>query len=424
MLQLLIVLSLIAALDFYGYQAFRTALGKARWLPWLYWGFHLLLYAGIAVLIANGRETPRWFFTSFFSFWVVCYLPKLFLALPLLIEDVGRLARWSWRRLTTSRVAPPAGAAAEPGPDLTAQSSSGSNKISRSKFISQLALGIASVPFAGTLYGVTLGKYDYRLRRVKIPIANLPQAFEGFTITHISDIHTGSFDDKRAVWRGIEMVNEQNSDLIFFTGDLINTYIDEVKGYEDIFSSLTAPQGVFSVLGNHDYGNYAQWPDERAKADHFKKVIDTHGQFGWNLLMNEHQLIQRDGHRLAIIGVENWGKSRHFPKKGDLAKALDGARDAEVKLLLSHDPSHWDAQVRPEYNDIDVTFSGHTHGFQFGVEIPGVKWSPAQYMYEEWAGLYQKENQYLYVNRGFGFLGFAGRVGIWPEVTVIELTRA
>ncbi len=422
MIRLIILLFLITILDIYTYQAFKAVGQKQKWIPWAYWGVHILLYAGLAVLLVKGRDAPREFFTYFFSVWVVFYLPKIFIAIPLSLEDLTRAGRWGRARFQASKQQTLAPVQEES--KLADETKKGIANISRSKFISQLALGAASMPFIGTLYGITLGKYDFRTKRVKVPIKNLPASFEGLTITHISDIHTGSFDTKACVWKGFEMVNEQNSDLIFFTGDLVNNRIEEVKGYEDIFSELTAPLGVFSTLGNHDYGNYADWPNEKEKAEHFQRLVNKHGEFGWNLLKNEnHQIVCGDD-RLAIIGVENWGKSPRFPKKGDLKKASLGTEDAQVKLLLSHDPTHWDARVRKNFQSIDVTFSGHTHGFQFGIEIPGVKWSPAQYMYEQWAGLYQEGEQFLYVNRGFGYLGFAGRVGIWPEITVMELTRA
>lgn len=427
-MELIILLSLVAILDYYGYQAFKTVGGKHKWVKWAYLGVHFIVYGCMMVLIANGRDTPRAFATTFFSVWVTLYLPKIFIAIPLIGEDIYRIYGWIRKKLpsfnnssedlTNGEII-----SREVIPGSPTDTAITTNKISRKKFISQLALGAASVPFIGTLYGVTLGKYDYRVRRVKVPIKDLPKSFEGLTITHISDIHTGSFENKAAVWRGIEMINEQNSDLIFFTGDLVNSRIDEVKEYEDIFSALTAPQGVYSSLGNHDYGNYEDWSSDQEKKDHFKKLTDKHGEFGWNLLMNENHQIVRGEDRLAILGVENWGKSRYFPKKGDLTKASQGVENAHVKLLLSHDPTHWSEQVRKDFKDIDVTFSGHTHGFQFGVEIPGVKWSPAQYMYKHWAGLYEEENQYLYVNRGFGYLGFSGRIGIWPEITVVELVN-
>lgn len=424
MIQLILILLLVAILDVYTFQAFRTA-SRQSWVRWTFWGVHALLYAGMAVIVINGRDTPRWFFTYFFSIWVAFYLPKLFIVLLLLVEDLGRLGSWIGQRFkapaSMAEASLPSAASSEipasPAPEQEQR------RISRSKFISQLSLGVASLPFVGTLYGITWGKYNYHLRRITIPIRNLPAAFEGLRITQVSDIHTGSFDNKLAVQRGFELINEQASDLIFFTGDLVNTYIDEVEGYEDIYASLSAPKGVFSVLGNHDYGNYSQWDSPEAKEDHFQRVIDKHGELGWKLLRNEHHLLREGEDELAILGVENWGKLRRFPKKGDVAQALKGAEQAKVKLLLSHDPSHWDAKVRPEFSDIDVTFSGHTHGFQMGVEIPGFRWSPAQYMYPQWAGLYREAEQYLYVNRGFGYLGFAGRIGIWPEITVITLTR-
>jgi hypothetical protein len=218
------------------------------------------------------------------------------------------------------------------------------------------------------------------------------------------------------------MFLKEKPDLIFFTGDLVNNETSEVKEYLEIFSKLQAPLGVYSVTGNHDYGDYKSWSSKEAKENNFQDLIQAHNLMGFDLLMNENRIIELSGDKLAILGIENWGAGR-FAKYGKLQEAYAGTEEASVKLLLSHDPSHWDAQVRPNYPDIDVAFAGHTHGFQFGVEIGNFKWSPSQYVYKQWADLYQEGNQYLYVNRGFGYIGYPGRVGIPPELTVIELKR-
>ncbi|MEZ4849537.1 MAG: metallophosphoesterase [Bacteroidia bacterium] len=297
--------------------------------------------------------------------------------------------------------------------------------ITRSQFISRTSLVVAGIPFIATIHGIVREKYNYKIHRVKVPIANLPKAFEGMTITQISDVHTGSFDSFNSVKAGIELINEQESDYIFFTGDLVNNMANEIGEYADLYKQLYARGGVFSVLGNHDYGDYVRWENPVEKEDNLKRLMESQRSFGWNLMMNENQIITKGDHLLAIIGVENYGAKARFAKYGKLDLAYQGAENADLKILLSHDPSHWDAQVRPEYGDIDLTLSGHTHGFQFGVEIPGfVKWSPSQFVYDQWAGHYQEGNQHLYVNRGFGFLGFSGRVGIRPEITVLELSRA
>lgn len=239
----------------------------------------------------------------------------------------------------------------------------------------------------------------------------------------ISDIHSGSFASREPLLKALKIIKEQNADVIFFTGDLVNNLSLETDDYVDIFKEIKAPMGVFSTLGNHDYGDYMQWNSKEEKIKNLDRLKSVHAQSGWKLLMNEHQVLQRGEDKIAVIGIENWGAHMHFPKYGDMKKAYSGAEQYPVKLLLSHDPSHWDAQVRKEYGDIDITFSGHTHGFQFGIEIPGFRWSPSQYVYKQWAGLYNEGKQYLYVNRGLGFLGYPGRVGILPEITVMELRK-
>ena len=303
-----------------------------------------------------------------------------------------------------------------------------SNKItgaemSRGEFIKKAAVATAALPFTTLSFGVINGVHNYRIVFKKITLPNLPDSFHGIRIGHISDIHSGSFFDRKSVIGGIELLGQQKTDLIFFTGDLVNNETKEVNEYIDIFKKVQAPLGVFSTLGNHDYGNYRSWPNEKAKAQNLRDMHYAHKLLGWNLLNNENQVIEMGHEKLAILGVENWGTGR-FPKYGELAKAHAGTEDAAVRLLLSHDPSHWDAQVRPDFKDIDIMFAGHTHGFQFGIETNNFRWSPSQYMYKQWADLYEKENQYLYVNRGFGFLGFPGRIGIEPEITIFELASA
>jgi predicted MPP superfamily phosphohydrolase len=273
------------------------------------------------------------------------------------------------------------------------------------------------------VYGVVSGAHDYRVRRKTIYLPNLPKAFDGIKIGQLSDIHSGSFFNKVAVKGGVEMMLQEKPDVLFFTGDLVNNESSEVKDYIDIFHKLKAPLGIYSVTGNHDYGDYHQWASLEAKQKNFKDLMEAHRLMGFNLLMNQHRFLETGGEKIAVIGIENWGE-RKFSKYGKLEKAYAGTEEAPVKLLLSHDPSHWDSQVRPLYPDIDIAFAGHTHGFQFGVEIGNVKWSPSQYAYKQWAGLYQEGSQHLYVNRGFGYLGYPGRIGMPPELTIIELKRA
>ncbi len=300
----------------------------------------------------------------------------------------------------------------------------GAELITRSKFLKTTAIITAAIPFLASLNGVLRNPYRYMVHHIKIPIKNLPASFEGFTITQLSDIHSGSLADKQAVKKGIELANELKSDVIFFTGDLVNDMTPEVDNYKELFSTLKAPMGVYSVTGNHDYGDYVQWESAAAKAKNFDALVQTHKDMGWDILMNENRIIKRGEDTLAIIGIENWGGNLRFPKYGKMKEAYVGAENANVKLLLSHDPSHWDLEVRKDYKDIDVMFSGHTHGFQMGIETKYFKFSPSQWVYKQWAGLYQMGNQFIYVNRGFGFLGYPGRIGILPEITKIELVRA
>ena len=289
------------------------------------------------------------------------------------------------------------------------------------KFIGQIGLGLSALPFLSMLYGITKGKYNFKVKHVKLKFKNLPKAFDGFKLVHISDIHSGSFDSVADVQRGIDLVNDQNADLILFTGDLVNNDSREIEPFINNFKKLKSKHGLYSSLGNHDYGDYKKWPTEQAKTDNLELLFSHQKEMGFNLLNNTSAFIEKGKDKIAIVGVENWGKPP-FPQHGDLDKALLNVDDSVFKILLSHDPTHWDHKVLKHTTNIDLTLSGHTHGMQFGIEIPGFKWSPIKYIYPRWAGLYQESQQYLYVNRGFGFLGFPGRVGIWPEITTIELT--
>jgi predicted MPP superfamily phosphohydrolase len=294
--------------------------------------------------------------------------------------------------------------------------------ITRSAFISKTALACGALLTSGLVYGM-VNRYRYSVRRVRLALQGLPESLKGFRIVQVSDIHSGSFDDKEAVTAGIDIMLREKPDLILFTGDLVNFRSDEIIPYMEVFSRLNAPLGVYSILGNHDYGEYVDWPSPEDKKNDLEKLKSYHKAMGWQLLMNEHILIEKNGQQIGLIGVENWSAKARFTKYGDLKKAMAGLEKSPVhlKILMSHDPSHWDAEVLRDYPDIALTLSGHTHGMQFGVEIPGFKWSPVQYLYKEWAGLYSKKSQYLYVNRGFGFIGYQGRLGILPEITVIDL---
>ena len=298
--------------------------------------------------------------------------------------------------------------------------------ITRSEFFDKAAIAAGFVPFASMVTGILSGATDYRVFRKTIHLPNLPKSFDGIRIAQFSDTHAGTFFNKTGVTGGVEMLMREKADVILFTGDLVNYQTDEVDDYISIFNKVKAPLGVFSTTGNHDYGNYRKWSDEQAKKKNFADMLTAHRLLGYDLLMNEHRLIEVGGEQIAIIGVENWGvgPAHRFPKYGKLAEAYKGTEHLPVRILLSHDPSHWDAQIRPEFPDIDITFAGHTHGFQMGIELGDFRWSPSQYVYKQWAGLYQQGEQYLYVNRGYGCIGYPGRVGMPPELTVIELKRS
>jgi predicted MPP superfamily phosphohydrolase len=293
----------------------------------------------------------------------------------------------------------------------------------RRKFISQLALGIAAIPFASFIYGIIQGKYNYKVLKYQLSFKDLPDAFDGFTITQISDIHSGSFTNAAKIQYGVDLINEQKSDVILFTGDIVNNKADEMDNWMDMFAKLEAKEGKYSILGNHDYGDYMDWKTPQEKIDNFQAVKEIHKKIGFDLLLDEHRFLEKNGQKIALLGVENWGKG--FNQKGDLEKASSGISKEDFKILMSHDPSHWEYKVKNDDFHYHLTLSGHTHGLQMGIEIPGwFKWSPSQYVYKQWAGLYEEFGRYINVNRGFGYHAFPGRVGIWPEITTIELKKA
>lgn len=404
-------------LDLYVFQVVKTLTRSLhadtrRLIYWLYWAVPVVSM-GVWVITqffiapdALTRVTRQFIWTAL----LIPYFAKLF-ALPfVLIDDLVRLFRWIGSFFGFS-------------PENTPPSSSGESTIPRSEFLMKTALAVGGTTVAGFAYGILSGAHDYRIRRIKIPLKNLPQAFDGLRIAQLSDIHSGSFFNKTAVRGGVEMLMAEKPDLFFFTGDLVNNTADEVKPYMDIFNKIKAPLGTFSVLGNHDYGDYYQWPSAEAKRQNLKDLIEAHRLLGWDLLLDEHRSIKIGRDAIGLIGIQNWGMGG-FAKYGDLSKALQRTDEFPVKLLLSHDPSHWNAQVTAQPTEIDVAFAGHTHGMQFGVELGGFQWSPVQYRYKQWGGLYQQGEQFLYVNRGFGYLGYPGRIGILPEITIIDLVKA
>ena len=375
------------------------------------------IFAGINILISSVAmfyPPPEWnnIFRFISSMFLIIFVCKLIGSSFLLIDDIVRLFRWIASLFNKA-------------PKEAIED--GAEKISRLKFFSYLAVTFTVIPAVSFIYGMVKGAYKYRVHKVKVSSPNLPEAFEGFKIVQLSDMHCGSFMSTEPLEKAFNIVMEQKPDAIFFTGDLVNNEAIETEMHLDTYKMLKAPYGVYSILGNHDYGDYKQWETPEDKVANLDKLKDIQKQSGWRLLMNEHVPIEKDGQKIALLGIENWGGNLRFPRYGKLENAHAGTEGYPYKILLSHDPSHWDVQVSQEakYNDIDLTLSGHTHGMQFGIEIPGfIKWSPVKYIYKHWAGLYKQDNQYLYVNRGLGFLGYPGRLGIWPEITVIELSRA
>ncbi len=374
-----------------------------RGLRIVYWTVSALFLIFLGYIrIAGEAVVQNSFLIYVQSLFMIYFLSKTLLAAVLLIDDLRRLLSDILPRLKVS----------------------GNGKSGRSTFLIRLGLLLAALPFTTLIYGKIRNTFRYQLYRQKVILPDLPADLEGFRIVQISDIHSGSFVFRAPLRRAVDLINAQQADLVLFTGDLVNETAREMDQFIDILNKVKARQGVFSVFGNHDYGDYAHWPDDAAKAANLEQMKQIHRQLGWKLLLNTHQLLTVGGALLAIIGVENYSVYDRFPTYGNLEKAYRGAEKAQLKLLLSHDPSHWEDEVTKKFKDIHLTFSGHTHGSQFGVEIPGwIKWSPVKYLYKQWAGLYQKEGQYLYVNRGLGFIGYAGRVGILPEITVMELTR-
>ena len=296
--------------------------------------------------------------------------------------------------------------------------------ITRSKFLQYLGF-ISGGLVLGTMFtGMFKWVYQFKVHHQKIKLAKLPEGFEGMKIVQISDLHLGSWNLTEPLEQAVSMINDVNPDLILFTGDLVNFSTKEAFRFEETLSKLKAKNGVYAVLGNHDYGDYVKWPDDAAKEKNLSDLFKFFDRVGWKPLRNQNEVFETESGKLALIGVENWGASPRFPKYGDIDIAMKGTEDADVRLLMTHDPSHWGDIIIPDNYEIDLSMSGHTHGFQFGIETPGVKWSPAQWMYKNWAGLYQDERtgRYLYVNRGLGVIGYPGRIGILPEITVFELT--
>ena len=407
-----VIVGIMLILDIYIFQVIKWALpaSSPRLKLAIFIIYWILSLAVIGILVAlpyiNYESWPKSLRTYVFAIIVGLFFSKLIASMFFAMDDIRRACTWIIGKLFSNPSVPVSGT-----PD----------GITRSAFLSWLGLAVGGGLFGTLVYGFS-NKYRYQVKRVPLAFKNLPASFKGLKIVHISDIHSGSFMDKNAVLKGIDKIIKQRPDLILFTGDLVNDRAVEMTEYLDIFNLLKAPLGVYSILGNHDYGDYVRWDSQAIKTANLESLKQVHARLGWKLLMNEHVVLDRNGEKIALLGIENWSAKGNFPKYGRLSDAHSGTENYPFKILMSHDPSHWDGEVRSKYKDIDLMLSGHTHGMQFGVELPGFRWSPVQYMYKQWAGLYENEKQKLYVNRGFGFIGYPGRVGILPEITVIELS--
>ncbi|WP_026463683.1 metallophosphoesterase [Adhaeribacter aquaticus] len=406
-----IIILLVFLVEWYVFQAIRTvtqslSLRYQRLIFWLFWGVFVITAITTFVAILTPRSSHSHYQTYLINTLFAIFAGKLVIVVFLLLDDGIRLLKFIVNYIF---------ATAPNMPDA------GKIKISRNEFLNKIALGVGAIPTVALLYGMVKGAYQYQVKKVTLQFPNLPQAFDGYKILQITDLHAGSFTSINPLKKAVAIINKQNPDLFLFTGDLVNNRANEVFPHIATLKQIKAKDGCYSILGNHDYGDYVSWESQEAKVKNLNRLKQAHQEIGWRLLLNEHILLEKEGVQIAVLGVENWSTRMNFPKYGNLAKAYAGSETIPFKLLLSHDPSHWDGEINTKFQNIDLTLSGHTHGMQFGINIPGLRWSPVQYVYKQWAGLYQKNKQFLYVNVGLGFLGYPGRVGFLPEITLIEL---
>lgn len=395
----LFIAAIFLFLEVYIFQAIRT-LTDNFWVRLGYIVLSLAIYGVFAYEVSHfqrsDRSTERAQITI--SLFLIFILPKIFIVLFLLVDDIFRTGGY-----------------------LVGLTKPTENFFpERRKFLSLMGLGLGGVLSALFIDGITFGKYRHKVRRVKVKFANLPKSFKGYKVIQISDVHSGSFSDPSKLQHAIDLINEQNPDLVLFTGDMVNNVADEFKPFIPLFSKIKAKDGKFAVLGNHDYGDYVKWNSKDEQNKNLETLIDYQKQAGFDMLRNENRIIEKDGENIYILGVENWGL-KPFPQYGDIDKALENVPQNATKILMSHDPTHFDYVVKKHPIDVHLTLSGHTHGMQFGLDLKNIKWSPVQYRYPKWADLYESEGKMLYVNRGFGVLGYPGRVGVLPEITLFEL---
>jgi predicted MPP superfamily phosphohydrolase len=402
MLRWIIPIVFYILIDIYAFQTIKT-ISKNHFIHGVYVlsSVAILVFFIYAITSPDARTNPKMMYI--YGLFLALFVPKIIAVIAMFGEDVIRVFVGVFYKIGGG--------------------SEASFMPSRRKFVSTVALGIAAIPFGALLYGMIKGKYNYKVLQYTLEFDDLPSSFDGYTLTQISDIHSGSFDNPEKVKYAVDLVNKQQSDLILFTGDLVNNVAQEMDAWKDTFATLKATDGVYSVLGNHDYGDYVSWESAEKKQENLQALIALQKDMGWDVLLNESRTIQKNQQAIKLVGVENWGEGG-FKKAGDLEKACADVSAQDFTILMSHDPSHWQSRVKEHPKNIQLTLSGHTHGMQFGIEIPEwFKWSPVKYRYQNWAGIYKEFGRYINVNRGFGYLGYPGRVGIWPEVTVITLKK-
>ena len=407
----LIAILIILPIDFYYYRAikkfiknFKPVLKRIIKISyWTYTSATIIFMGFVAFYFASKQVPPKFARVYVFGIILIVLVSKIIGSLFIILHDIKSVITFLIKKLFRKNHV--------------------KHMPGRRQFIKKSAIVASIIPFSTLMYGVIKSAFDYTIHRQKLKISGLPKAFKGLKIVQISDIHSGSFITNNPIKEIVNIVNRLNPDIIFFTGDLVNEISEEALPFIDELKKITAPLGVLSILGNHDYGDYFYQKDDiDGKKHNYELMKKIHKKLGWKLLLNENHILEKDNERLAILGVENWGSQTRFQKYGDVNKAKTGCLESDIKLLLSHDPSHWEMKVLSHHPDIAVTFSGHTHGMQFGVEIPGFRWSPSEYIYKCWAGLYKYKHQQIYVNRGLGFIGYPGRVGILPEITLFELS--
>ena len=395
----IILLAVFFIIEIYVYQAIRN-ITTNNYIRIGYWVFTLLAYGIILywILTFNRASRDHQQIQLMVSAMMIFVLPKLLSVIFLLIGDFTRFVEFGFKYFTAKENYFP----------------------ERRKFISTTALAAAGIFSALAIDGIIFGKYRHTVRKVKLRFKNLPESFKGYKIVQISDVHSGSFFNPQKLQKAIDLINEQDADVVLFTGDMVNNYADEFKPFIPLFKSIKAKDGKFSILGNHDYGDYGAWNSREEKAQNIPTLKNYQAEAGFKMLRNENIALEKNGEKIYLLGVENWG-IKPFPQYGDLDKALLGVPEDAIKVLMSHDPTHFDEVVKKHKTNVHLTLSGHTHGMQFGLDLKNIKWSPVKFKYKKWADLYESEGKYLYVNRGFGVIAYPGRVGINPEITVIEL---